>query len=64
MSNNKITKQALLEHAKPFKIKGASKMKKTELIHAIQIAEGNSPCFLTINNCGVNPCLYRGECQA
>ncbi|MDQ7058435.1 MAG: Rho termination factor N-terminal domain-containing protein [Ghiorsea sp.] len=64
MSTTKITKKDLLNHAKPLNIKGASKLKKTDLIHAIQNAEGNNPCFLTIDNCSVSPCLYRAECQA
>ena len=64
MSTQKITKKALLENAKAFNIKGASTMKKEALIHALQTAEGNSPCFLTISNCSVEPCLYRAECQA
>ena len=63
MSAKKITKKELLENAKPFSIKGASTMKKEDLIHAIQTAEGNNPCFLTISNCSVEPCLYRAECQ-
>jgi len=63
MSTQKITKKDLLIHAKPLNIKGAAKLKKTDLIHAIQIAEGNSPCFLSIDNCSVSPCLYRAECQ-
>ncbi len=63
MSSQKISKKTLLENAKSFNIKGASGMKKTDLIHALQTAEGNSPCFLTISNCSVEPCLYRSECQ-
>ena len=63
MSTKKITKKDLLDLAKPLKITGASKLKKEDLIHAIQIAEGNAPCFLTISNCSVTPCLYRAECQ-
>ncbi len=64
MTTKKITKKELLETARTFEIKGAAKMQKTPLIHAIQIAEGNSPCYLTITNCSVSPCLYRAECQA
>jgi hypothetical protein len=64
MSTAKTTKKDLLNHAKPLSNKGASKLKKTDLIHAIQIAEGNEPCFLAIDNCSVSPCLYRAECQA
>lgn len=64
MSNKKTTKKELLALAKPLNIKGASKLKKIDLIHAVQIAEGNDACFLTITNCNVSPCLYRAECQA
>ena len=64
MSNTKLTKKDLLTHAKPLNVKGAAKLKKEDLIHAIQIAEGNAPCFLTISDCSVSPCLYRAECQA
>jgi len=64
MSTTKTTKKELLALAKPLAIKGASKLKKEDLIHAIQIAEGNSPCFLTITNCTVTPCMFRAECQA
>jgi len=64
MSNKKITKKDLLAHAKPLHIKGAAKLNKTKLIHAIQIAEDHSACFLTISDCSVTPCLYRAECQS
>ncbi|MDX8387748.1 MAG: hypothetical protein R8M46_04330 [Ghiorsea sp.] len=64
MSTKKITKKDLLAHAKPLNISGAAKMKKETLIHAVQTAEGNAPCFLTISDCSVTPCLYRAECQA
>jgi len=63
MSTKKITKKDLLVSAAALNIKGASKLKKEDLIHAIQTAEGNAPCFLTISNCSVSPCLYRAECQ-
>jgi len=64
MAVKKITKKALIESARPLNIKGAAKLKKTALIHAIQTVEGNNPCFLTIKNCAVSPCSYRDECQA
>lgn len=41
-----------------------SKKKKSELIHAIQNAEGNVPCFETgITNCGLENCLWYSDCQ-
>ena len=40
------------------------KMKKAELIKAIQIAEGNDSCFKGIisKNCKETGCLWYGDC--
>lgn len=39
------------------------KMKKSELIHAIQKQEGNAACFGTSpNSCGQADCLWRKDC--
>ncbi len=37
----------------------------TELIRAVQIAEGNNPCFATFSaqNCGQMNCLWRVDCK-
>ena len=41
----------------------AGKMKKAELIQAIQSSEGNFPCFGTANgNCDQMDCRWRGDC--
>ena len=39
---------------------------KTDLIKAIQVAEGNSPCFATpkVSSCGQDACCWRGDCSA
>ena len=63
MSIKKVTKKELTEMATTLNLKGVSKLRKPELIHAIQIAEGNTDCFTRISNCAVTPCLYRAECQ-
>jgi len=63
-AKNTVTKKELLEKASGIGLKGVSKLRKPELIHTIQIAEGNTDCFSRISNCAVSPCLYRGECQA
>jgi len=63
MSQKKVTKKELVVKAAALDLKGVQKLKKEALIHAIQIAEGNSACFATIPNCAVSPCLYRAECQ-
>ena len=62
-ASGKVTKKVLLEKAAGLGIKNARKLKKTPLIHAIQTAEGHTPCFLQIPDCAVNPCLFRAECQ-
>ena len=39
------------------------KMKKAELIHSIQRAEGNNPCFGTAQGwCQYEDCCFRGDC--
>lgn len=59
-----ITKKELLEKASAIGLKGVAKLRKPELIHTIQIAEGNTDCFGRITNCDVTQCLYYSECQA
>ncbi len=42
------------------------KKSKIDLIHAIQDAEGNMPCFATatVLDCGQEGCLWRADCLA
>ncbi|MHC4645714.1 MAG: SAP domain-containing protein [Planctomycetota bacterium] len=48
--------------AKPFGIK-ADNMSKMDLIHAIQHAEGNTPCFGTSNGqCPYTDCCFMEDC--
>ncbi len=51
------------EIAKQHQIK-AGKMKKADLVRAIQQAEGNAACFDTgmVERCGQNDCLWREDC--
>jgi hypothetical protein len=44
----------------------AGKMGKTELIRAIQRAEGNNDCFAgdKVSDCDQLNCLWRGDCVA
>ncbi len=58
----KITKKELLGIAKKLGIKNVQNLKKANLIHRIQVVEGNTACFQTIPDCTVSPCLFRGEC--
>jgi len=43
----------------------AGKMKKTDLIRAIQVAEGNNACFATtsVQTCGQMNCLWSADCK-
>jgi hypothetical protein len=51
------------EKAKELGIK-PGRMRKADLIHAIQTAEGNTPCFQTgVDDCGESDCCWRDECQ-
>lgn len=50
------------EMAKALGVKSA-RMKKTELIRAIQTAEGNFPCFGTASGyCDQSGCAFRDDC--
>jgi hypothetical protein len=50
--------------AKPLGI-NPNKMKKAELVHAIQKAEGNTPCFGKSNSqCPYTDCCFMDDCFA
>lgn len=51
------------EIAKRHAIK-TGKMKKAELVRAIQQAEGNDVCYETgtVDHCGQDDCIWRGDC--
>lgn len=48
--------------AKEVGLKNTHKTNKTTIIKAIQIKEGNNPCFLSKNECDQNGCLWRKDC--
>ena len=45
-------------------VKNYSRLKKAELIRAIQPQESNSTCYQTITDCREDSCLWRSDCQA
>ena len=49
--------------ARELGVKNYSRMKKDELIRAVQETEGNSPCYQNIYDCGESDCLWRPDCQ-
>jgi hypothetical protein len=59
-----MTMEEIREIAKKRGVK-PGKMKKRDLVRAIQDAEGNDPCFDTGKKdvCGQDACLWRKDCQ-
>jgi hypothetical protein len=57
--------QALKEKARPLGVQKASKMRKDDLVHAIQAAEGCEQCYNTgkADVCGQNNCCFRDDCK-
>jgi hypothetical protein len=54
--------QEVREKAKLLDLK-SGKMKKADLIHAIQLKEGNTPCFQTgVESCDQAACCWRTDC--
>lgn len=55
--------QEVREMAKKLGLKPGKIRKKTDLIRAIQSAEGNMPCFQTeVSSCDQADCCWRGIC--
>ena len=54
--------QEVREKAKEFGLK-TGRMKKVDLIRAIQSEEGNTPCFKTADtSCDQADCLWKNDC--
>jgi hypothetical protein len=49
--------------ARSLGVKNYSRLNKGDLIRAFQVAEGNSPCYQQIDDCRVEDCLWRQDCQ-
>ncbi len=54
----------LRDMAKGLNMKNTAKLRKEDLIHAIQLAEGNVDCFGKISDCGQADCLFRSDCMS
>ncbi|MBU0513138.1 MAG: Rho termination factor N-terminal domain-containing protein [Proteobacteria bacterium] len=48
--------------AKELGVTNYSRLRKSDLIRVIQVAEGHSPCFHHIPDCGQIDCLFYAEC--
>jgi hypothetical protein len=49
--------------ARQLEVKNYSRLNKADLIRAIQVAEGNSPCYEQIFDCREHQCLWWDDCQ-
>ncbi|OPX20541.1 MAG: hypothetical protein BZ151_03345 [Desulfobacca sp. 4484_104] len=55
--------KSIRQMARNFGVKNYSRLRKEDLIHAIQEKEGHSPCFKKITDCRIMDCLWREDCQ-
>jgi hypothetical protein len=51
------------DKARSLGIKNYTKLKKADLIKAIQVTEGNAPCYQEIIDCRQDDCCWMGDCQ-
>ncbi|MCB2189253.1 MAG: Rho termination factor N-terminal domain-containing protein [Deltaproteobacteria bacterium] len=53
----------LKDMAQKLGVEKFSRLKKADLVRAIQSAEGHKPCYEQIVDCAQNDCLFWGDCQ-
>jgi hypothetical protein len=58
-----MTLTQIRDKARSLGVKNYSRLRKTELIRAIQEKEGNSPCYQTFSDCRQHDCLWMPDCQ-
>jgi hypothetical protein len=58
-----MTVQAIRTLARERGLKNYGRLKKADLIRALQVQEGNVPCFQAITVCGEQACLWWHDCQ-
>ena len=64
LRKNELSLAILLhETARKQKLKDYSKLDQAELIRAIQVAEGNQPCYGRIFDCRQDDCAWFAPCQ-
>jgi Rho termination factor, N-terminal domain len=59
-----MTLNQIREKARGLGVKNYSRLRKAELIRAIQAKEGNSPCYEAIAGCQQQDCLWQADCQS
>lgn len=56
--------EQIREKARIMGVKNCSRLRKAELIRAIQEKEGNSPCYQAIADCQEQDCLWKPGCPS
>ncbi len=59
-----MTVKEIRAKAKNLQIANTSRLTKSELIRAVQRAEGHQECFLRIAECGQDDCCWWDDCQS
>ncbi len=54
----------IIEKARILAVKNYSRLRKADLIRAIQEKEGNSPCYQAISGCQEQDCLWKPDCPS
>jgi len=59
-----MTMNQIIEKARILGVKNYSRLRKADLIRAIQQKEGNSPCYQSISGCQEPDCLWKPVCYS
>jgi Rho termination factor-like protein len=59
-----MTKNQIMEKARILGVKKYSRLRKADLIRAIQQKEGNSPCYQALSDCQEPECLWKPGCYS
>ncbi len=59
-----MTMNQIIEKARILGVKNYSRLRKADLIRAIQEKEGNSPCYQAIAGCQEHDCLWKAGCHS
>ncbi len=59
-----MTMSQIIEKARILGVKNYSRLRKVDLIRAIQQKEGNSPCYQATSGCQEPDCLWKPGCYS
>jgi hypothetical protein len=58
-----VNVKEIRDKARDLGVKNYSKLRKADLIKAIQVQEGNTPCYQEATDCQQYDCCWMGDCQ-